>query len=100
MLVTVKEIMQLFDCSEGTAIVHMKSIRKQFNTKYVTKWHIADYLCIDFLALEASYQFKVVGDEQSALKIIEARETFKTSALKSGEKIRLKNGTLPPFDLP
>ena len=78
MILSVKDVMLLLDCSENTAAMHLKGIRKQFQTKYVTKWHMAEYLCVDFLALEASYQYKVKKNFDLSFKLIALREATKS----------------------
>lgn len=80
MLLTIKEIMQLLDCSEKTAITHMKAIRTSQNTKFITRWHMADYLCIDFYAMEASYQARIKGNFEYAAKLIETRRTGRSQS--------------------
>ena len=89
MILTVKEVMQLLECSESTARNHMKSIREKFNTKFVTKWHMADYLCIDNLALEISFQYKVKKDIDKAREInsqrIKTMDLTKQRPIYSGE---------------
>lgn len=77
MILTVKEIMQLFECSEPTALTHMKAIRKQFNTKFVTKWHVADYLGIDFFAFQSSYLARIEKDFPNSAILIKFREALK-----------------------
>ena len=74
MILSVKEVMLLLGCSKKTAQHHLCIIRMQQNTTLVTKWHMADYLCIDFLALEASFQVKVNGNYELAAKIITLRD--------------------------
>lgn len=77
MILTVKEIMLLFDCSETTAMNHMKAMRKLCKTKFITKYSVADYLGLDFLALEASYQIRVKGDFVSAAILLNMRDRLK-----------------------
>ena len=77
MIVTVKEVMQLFNCSQTTALHHMQKIRKTQKTEYITKWHIADYLNIDFYALAASWEVIVNGDFVAASALIKLREMTK-----------------------
>ena len=54
----------------------MKAIRKRFATKFVTKYHVADYLSVDFLAVEASYNQKVKKDAVKSAIILKLRERF------------------------
>lgn len=81
--------MQLLECSESTARNHMKSIREKFNTQFVTKWHMADYLGIDNLAFEVSYLYKVKKDIDGASEInkhrIKIMDLSKQLPIYSGE---------------
>ena len=89
--------MQLFDCTENTAMVHMKAIRKQYKTKFVTKWHIKKYLCISFLELEASFQVKVYGDHKMALRLINIIDSDSDTETTNIETPN--NWPFPPFDI-
>ena len=75
MILTIKEVMVMLDCKETTAHNHMVQIRKMFKTTFVTKFHLARYLCIDIWALEASYQYRVKQDFEKANKILVFRES-------------------------
>jgi len=63
----------LLELEKTATMKHIKAIKKQFNTKYVTKWHLAAYLKIDVMAMSAEYEIKVHKDFEAALKIMHGR---------------------------
>ncbi len=101
MILSQKEVMMLLGCSESAAASHMKKIKKQFSTQFVTKYHMADYLSIDILAFLASYYIRVMHDNVSAMKLLEARiiifKSQQSMANKSSPEIEkeLKKALLP-----
>ena len=76
MILTIKEVARLLDCTPRTAERHMAKIRKNRGVKYVTKWHLADYLDIDCFAIEISYQLKVAKNIPYAFKLVRLRDKY------------------------
>ncbi len=82
MILSVKEIAELLGVTEKTARGFMKEIRQTYQIKHITKWHIADWLKLDVLAIEASYLFRVKKDIKQTELCIEMREKMiKTGSL-------------------
>lgn len=73
MILSCKEIQILLECTERTALGHMKKIREKAKTTLVTKWGMADYLGIDHIALEISYLYKVKKDLEGAAQLASYR---------------------------
>ena len=90
MILSVKEVEALIGCKERTALSHMKAIRKKYNTRYVTKWHLADWLNIDSVALEISYLYRVKKDVKAATELTAIREGLRKRGLLSGPALDLE----------
>lgn len=87
MILTVKEVSVLLDCTERTAERHMAKIRKKTGVKHITKWHLADYLDLDCFAIEISYQLKVAKNIDYAFKLVQQRDKYFNKTTRSYNKL-------------
>ncbi len=88
MILSVKEMALLFECSEKTARAYFKEIRKIYHIKHVTKFHIAEWLNIDAMAVEISYCYRVRKNIELAEVMIQIREKLISNgalSVKSGK---------------
>lgn len=76
MILTTKEIALICDCTERTAERYVSKIKKKNGVCHVTKFHLADYLGLDFFAVEASYQVKIVGNFPFAVELLRLRDVY------------------------
>ncbi len=76
MILSVQEVADLLGCSPKKAAEYMREIRKKYDIEHVTKFHVSDWLKVDFIALEAAYCFKVTKNMQAAAHLMQLRETI------------------------
>lgn len=63
----------LLDVSKNTAVDYLQQIRDEYGIVRVTKWHLMEWLCLDWYALEISWQVRINKNEKKAMEIVELR---------------------------